>query len=486
MEAITKIGTKPSLSRLNIFETCFIDFKEKTKKKGKSIKYKKSPKSKKVNYLLTEKENNKKNSNISKLNSSPKESKSKNKTNSKNKNSSGHNSPIRGIKAIKERINKNSNISTEKRHSRDREMKKETNSKSKRIKEQNIVIKSKNKTINEKSVEKSNNSKTIDVAVPKRKNKRNNNRVILSPKRNEIRKMRITNSNKEISKNKSEPKMLLKKTIDSKKIKETISTNLDTISTEKKTKQKSTISPEKDTKLKNTISTEKGIKQKSTKSPEKSIKKKRKISPQKNAKQKSTISLEKNAKQKNIDSNNNNNNTEENKITFARIPILIRRQSRIYTGTTFNAKDVEKAIKLRRQQYNEYLKSLNKPKPKLILKQDTISESESEPEPEPKVYDSEKVRIIQRIFKGYHVKEIHQTLNRLRINSCLNELLCLISGKVYIHAKKRITFNILKTYYHEPFIDICEEVGFQDKIAIKLSDRYYNFKNLVEYEYYEL
>ena len=480
MEAITKIGTKPSLSRLNIFETCFIDFKEKTKKKGKSIKYKKSPKSKKVNYLLTEKENNKKNSNISKLNSSPKESKSK------NKNSSGHNSPIRGIKAIKERINKNSNISTEKRHSRDREMKKETNSKSKRIKEQNIVIKSKNKTINEKSVEKSNNSKTIDVAVPKRKNKRNNNRVILSPKRNETRKMRITNSNKEISKNKSEPKMLLKKTIDSKKIKETISTNLDTISTEKKTKQKSTISPEKDTKLKNTISTEKGIKQKSTKSPEKSIKKKRKISPEKNAKQKSTISLEKNAKQKNMDSNNNNNNTEENKITFARIPILIRRQTRIYTGTTFNAKDVEKAIKLRRQQYNEYLKSLNKPKPKLILKQDTISESESEPEPEPKVYDSEKVRIIQRIFKGYHVKEIHQTLNRLRINSCLNELLCLISGKVYIHAKKRITFNILKTYYHEPFIDICEEVGFQDKIAIKLSDRYYNFKNLVEYEYYEL
>ena len=279
--------------------------------------------------------------------------------------------------------------------------------------------------------------------------------------------------------------MILKKNYDSKKVKETISTNLDTISTEKKTKQKSTLSSEKGIKLKNSLSTEKGIKQKSTKSPEKGIRKKRKISPEKNAKQKRTKSPEKNEKQKNLDSNNNNN-TEENKITFAKIPRLIRRQTRILTGTTFNAKDVEKAIKLRRQQYNEYLKSLNKPKPKLILKQDTISESESEPEPEPKVYDSEKVRIIQRIFKGYHVKEIHQTLNRLRINSCLNELLCLISGKVYIHAKKRITFNMLKTYYHEPFIDICEEVGFQDKIAIKLSDRYYNFKNLVEYEYYEL
>ncbi len=479
MEAITKIGTKPSLSRLNIFETCFIDFKEKTKKKGKSIKYKKNKKNKKGNYLLTEKDTNKKSNNYSKQNSSPKESKSK------NKNSSGHNSPLRGIKAIKERINKKSNISTEKRYSRDKETKKETNSKSKKVKEQNIAIKRKNRTTKEKSVEKINNSKTIDVAVPKRKIKKNNNRVILSPKRNETRKMRITNSNKEISKNKSEPKMILKKNYDSKKVKETISTNLDTISTEKKTKQKSILSSEKGIKLKNSLSTEKGIKQKSTKSPEKGIRKKRKISPEKNAKQKRTKSPEKNEKQKNLDSNNNNN-TEENKITFAKIPRLIRRQTRILTGTTFNAKDVEKAIKLRRQQYNEYLKSLNKPKPKLILKQDTISESESEPEPEPKVYDSEKVRIIQRIFKGYHVKEIHQTLNRLRINSCLNELLCLISGKVYIHAKKRITFNILKTYYHEPFIDICEEVGFQDKIAIKLADRYYNFKNLVEYEYYEL
>ena len=482
MEEITKKGTKPSLSRLNIFETCFNDFKEKTKNKGKSIKYKKNTKIKKANYLLTEKDINKKNNNISKQKSSPKESKSK------NKNSSGHNSSLRGIKAIKERINKNSNISTEKRHSRDIETKKETNSKSKRRKEQNIMIKSKNKILNEKSIEKINNSKTIDVAVPKHKIKKNNNRVILSPKRDETRKMRIINSNKEISKNRSEPKMLLKKTIDSKKTKETISTNLGTVSTEKKTKPKSIISPEKDTKLTSTISTEKGIKQKSIKSPEKSIKKKRKISPEKNEKQKSIISPEKNEKQKNLDSNNNNNNNEENKITFARIPRLIRRQTRILTGTTFNAKDVERAIKLRRLQYNEYLKSLNKPKPKLIFKQDTISESESEPEPEPepKVYDSDKVSTIQRIFKGYHVKEIHQTLNRLRINSCLNELLCLILGNVYIHAKKRITFNMLKTYYHEPFIDICEEVGFKDKIAIKLSDRYYNFKNLVEYEYYEL
>ena len=134
---------------------------------------------------------------------------------------------------------------------------KENQSKSKKVKEQNIVIKRKNRTTKEKSVEKINNSKTIDVAVPKRKIKKNNNRVILSPKRNETRKMRITNSNKEISKNKSESKMILKKNYDSKKVKETISTNLDTISTEKKTKQKSTLSSEKGIKLKNSLSTEK-------------------------------------------------------------------------------------------------------------------------------------------------------------------------------------------------------------------------------------
>ena len=508
MEATNKKETKPSLSRLNIFETCFIDSKGLIKKKGKSIKHIKNTKIKKGNYLITEKDNNKRINSNSKQSMSTKEFKSKNKRTTKNNNNnSGHNSPLIGIKAIKQRINKDynaspekspkkdikpikqrilttnnnespekspkkerikkiNNINTEKKSTIDIKSKKEripeinnnkspeknlvgdlkpikeTILKSKRIKELNDKIKSKNKNINEKTFEKNNNAKTLDVAVPKQKNKIKNNRTIMSPKRNEARKIRINNNlNKEISKNKSEPKMLLKKTIDSKKVKETISTNLDTISTEKSKKQKNTISPEKD------------------------------------------------SKQKILDLNNNNNNNNtdgDNKITFARIPRLIRRQTRVYTGTTFNAKDVEKAIKLRRLQYNEYLKSLNKPKPKLILKQETISESESEPEPEPIVYDSDKVNIIQKIFKGYHVKEVHQTVNRLRINSCLNELLCLISGKVYIHAKKRITFNLLKTYYHEPFIDICEEVGFQDKIAIKLSDRYYNFKNLVEYEYYEL
>ena len=120
------------------------------------------------------------------------------------------------------------------------------------------------------------------------------------------------------------------------------------------------------------------------------------------------------------------------------------------------------------------------------------SESESEPEPEPEpqeepiIYDSDKVNIIQKVYKGYRIKEIHQTVTRLKINSCIFELLCLLLNKVYIHAKKRLTFNILKLYFNEPFTNIGKEINFEDKISIKLSDRYYNFKNLVEYEYYEL
>ncbi|MBO6243401.1 MAG: ParB/RepB/Spo0J family partition protein, partial [Clostridia bacterium] len=176
---------------------------------------------------------------------------------------------------------------------------------------------------------------------------------------------------------------------------------------------------------------------------------------------------------------------EDNNPNFARIPRLIRRQSRLATGTTFNAKDVEKAIKLRRKQYNEYLKNLNKPKevkPEPVIESESSSSSESEP----KVYDSNKVNTIQKIYRGYQNKKIYQLVDRLKINSCVTELLCLIFCRVFIHAKKRISFGILKTYYHVPFSNICEEMDFKDKIAIRLPDRYYNFKYLVEYEYYVL
>ena len=151
------------------------------------------------------------------------------------------------------------------------------------------------------------------------------------------------------------------------------------------------------------------------------------------------------------------------KAVFTPIPSLLRRTSKIISGQIPNAKDVEKAINLRRQQYNEYLKSLHKPKPK--------------PKPKPKVYDLDNVIFIQKMYKGFQIKDVNQTVTRLKINLCVTELLCLILNNVFKHARKRITFYMFKTYYHDPFTHIFTEVNFTDKLAMKLSDTYYNFNN---------
>ena len=163
----------------------------------------------------------------------------------------------------------------------------------------------------------------------------------------------------------------------------------------------------------------------------------------------------------------NEENFEEIKNTikaiFTPIPSLMKKTSKATSNQQPNLKDVEKAIKLRRQQYNEYLKSLNKSKPKL--------------KPKPKVYDLNSVIFIQKIYKAYQVKDVIQKVNRLKINLCVTELFCLIFNHVFKHAKKRVTFYMFKTYYHDPFTNIFNEVDFSDKLMMKLSDTYYNFNN---------
>ena len=151
------------------------------------------------------------------------------------------------------------------------------------------------------------------------------------------------------------------------------------------------------------------------------------------------------------------------KTIFTPIPSLIRKSSKNVSGLQPNIKDVEKAIKLRRQQYNEYLKMLNKPKPK--------------PKPKPKVYDLNSVIFIQKVFRAYHITDVNQNITRLKINSCVTELLCLILHHVFNHARRRITFYMFKNYYHDPFTNIFTEVNFTDKLTMKLSDTYYNFND---------
>ena len=171
-----------------------------------------------------------------------------------------------------------------------------------------------------------------------------------------------------------------------------------------------------------------------------------------------TISTEKDKTEENIEETAN-----IMKAVFTPIPTLAEKSSKNVKGRKPNLKDVEKAIKLRRQQYNEYLKSLNKQKPR--------------PKPKPKVYDINEVIFIQKMFKSYHVKDVDQTVTRLKINLCVTELFCLIFSRVFRHARRRITFYIFKNYYHDPFTHIFTEVDFSDKLAMKLSDKYYNFNN---------
>ena len=148
---------------------------------------------------------------------------------------------------------------------------------------------------------------------------------------------------------------------------------------------------------------------------------------------------------------------------FTPIPFLRKK-----TNGEINAKDVEKAIVARRQEYNDYLKSLNKPKPK---------KPKPKPKPKPKVYDINKVQDIQKIYKGFRTRSVNQIINRLKINLCVTELNCLILNEVFKHACIRIGFYTLKLYYHDPFTHIENEIDFSDRLSMKLSDKYYNFNN---------
>ena len=183
--------------------------------------------------------------------------------------------------------------------------------------------------------------------------------------------------------------------------------------------------------------------------------------------------------QKEISNSKNNDKSKEEKIkrrvkrlATVLTPIPLKKKEKVGNQIQSNEKDVQNAKVLRRKEYDEYIKNLNKKKsePKPIAK----------PAPKKKIYDIKKVNTIQKIYRGFQTRDVNQIVNRLKVNLCSNELICLILNKVFIHAKKRITFSLLKLYYHEPFHSIYEEVNFTDRIYIKLSDRYYNFNNFVE------
>lgn len=243
------------------------------------------------------------------------------------------------------------------------------------------------------------------------------------------------------------------------KSKETVSTNLDTISNEENIK--------KELKLKKGLPSSKNQLYQQYKKSDKNI-----IKLEMKAKQREEI-------RKKLELCENESKTKEEKIK-KRVKFLvtiltpmpaIKKKASNGDEIDPNSKVVQNAKYLRRQEYNDYTVELNKPRPK---------KPKPKPKPEPKVYDNNKVNMIQRMYKGFQIRTVNQIINRLKIQSCVTELFCLITNEVCIHARKRIFFYTLKLYYYDPFANIEQEVDFSDKILMKLSDRYYNFNNFIQ------
>ena len=149
-------------------------------------------------------------------------------------------------------------------------------------------------------------------------------------------------------------------------------------------------------------------------------------------------------------------------------PIPILKNKKDGENVYPDSKDLLNVKMLRRLEYNDYIKELNKPKP---------IKPKVKPKPKPKVYDNDKVNEIQRMYKGFQTRKVNQIINRLKISLCSLELFCLILSQVFEFAGKRNSFYLLKLYYFDPFSYISNEIDITDKINIKLAEKYYNFNN---------
>ena len=194
------------------------------------------------------------------------------------------------------------------------------------------------------------------------------------------------------------------------KSKETISTNLDSISTEENIKKE--LKPKK-----GLPSSKNQLYQQYKKSDKNIIKFEMKV------KQREEI-------RKNLELCENESKTKEEKIK-RRVKFLvtiltpmpaIKKKASNGDEIDPNSKIVQNAKYLRRQEYNDYAVELNKQKPK-----------KPKPKPKPKIYDNNKVNEIQKVYRGFQTRIVNQTINRLKVNLCVTELTCLILREVLIH-----------------------------------------------------
>lgn len=319
-------------------------------------------------------------------------------------------------------------------------------------KSQNIIKKKNEKVDTSKTKKNIENSINKEFEISQNNNKLNKKEVDIVQNKLSSKKNNLNLKLKEYLKNKSEKN----KSLINEKNKETISTNMHTLSSERNTLPSKKIN--KNINLKN--ENDYFIKDKNQE--ENNIQE--------------IIEFKKGEINNNEtqDSRKRKKKCEEKLTVFTPLPLNKKNKGEQIDPLS---KDIQNAIMLRRQEYNDYIKSLNKLKPKKIK-----PKQKSKPKTKEKVFDENKVKLIQRIYKGFSTRIVNQTINRAKVNICAIELLCLIFSDNIYHAKKRISFQLLKLYYFEPFTKIDNEVDFNDRLNMKLSNKYYSFEELVLYK----
>lgn len=91
-----------------------------------------------------------------------------------------------------------------------------------------------------------------------------------------------------------------------------------------------------------------------------------------------------------------------------------------------------------------------------------------------KKIDVNKVIEIQKIFKGYMVRNVNSLSDRLRLRQCLIELFCLLIYGNWYRAKLRYYICLMEKYYKILKSAEVTEINFEDKIAFKLANCFYS------------
>ena len=88
--------------------------------------------------------------------------------------------------------------------------------------------------------------------------------------------------------------------------------------------------------------------------------------------------------------------------------------------------------------------------------------------------DVDKIIEIQKIFKGFFIRNVKFKTDRLRLRQCLIELFSLLVYGNWCRAKVRTYFYLLRECYTSSKMYAGNELTFSDKILFKLPKCFYN------------